>query len=81
MFEDNNNNKNLGNKFGTNFNFQQPSFLDGIGSSINIFGNHYPNNLHSDSMSLRNDWETIGNDFRNTFNNTQFDQNSPFKNK
>ncbi|MCD4664434.1 MAG: hypothetical protein K8R68_04120 [Bacteroidales bacterium] len=74
-------NNNWRNKFGTNFNFQQPSFIDGLRSGFNIFGNHYPNNLHSDSMSLKNDWETIGNDFRMTFDKSHIDPNSPFNNK
>ena len=74
MFGDNNDN----NSFGTNYNFYNPSFLQGICSSINISGNHYSNNLHSDSLSLRNDWGTIGNDFHDSFN--KFNSNyNPYK--
>jgi len=67
-------------KFGTDYNFKPSSFVDGIGSCFNVPGNYYPSNLHSDSMSIRNDWATIGNDFNNTINSNPF-PNNPFKNE
>ncbi len=76
----NNFNNNGNKKFGTGYNIQLPSFIDGIGSSVNICGNYYKTNFHSDLMSLRNDWETIGNDFKNTMNSRPSSPSNSFRN-
>lgn len=49
--------------------FHRTSFLDGIGSIINIFGNYFDFNFsntgeEADKKAIENDWEVVGDDIR-----------------
>ena len=62
----------------TDFLFPTPSFIIGMGSAFNLFGNYYhyntlPTGEEADARALRNDFEMVGQDIRAALN--QIDSN------
>ena len=56
----------------TDFLVTNPSFINGIGRSIDLFGqfteyNKSKSGKEADAKSLYNDWKAIGKDIKNTF--------------
>ena len=50
--------------------FHRASFIDGVGSIINVFGNYYDFNYsktgeETDRKAIENDWGVVGDDIRN----------------
>jgi hypothetical protein len=59
-------------KFCSDFLYVRPTFLNGIGSVLNIGGEYYsynfsPSPSEADARALANDWKMIGSDFRRAF--------------
>lgn len=49
--------------------FPKSSFITGIGSAFNLFGNYYNLNYsdspgEADLLAMRSDWNAVGNDIR-----------------
>ncbi|MFN6943507.1 MAG: hypothetical protein ACK4ND_01060 [Cytophagaceae bacterium] len=54
--------------------FSTSSFLSGVASSINVFGNYYSYNYsisheEADRKALQSDWNTVGNDVKVALDN------------
>lgn len=61
--------------------FKLRSFINGMGSIINMYGRdigktHYSSPNQADSHAIRKDWELVGNDIRTAINSFSSEENN-----